>query len=94
MLHDTFLEGLEISLFSIMIVFIILAFVAMAISLLKHISVKEKPMTKPVEKEIAKPMSLSDIRDEDMMIAALVASIDYYNEINKDVRVVKVKEII
>ena len=42
---------------------------------------------------IKKSISLSDIKDEDMMVAALVASIDYYNEINKDVRIVSIKEI-
>lgn len=33
------------------------------------------------------------INDEDMMAAVLVASIDYRNEIKKDVKVVSVKEI-
>lgn len=33
------------------------------------------------------------ISDEDMMVAVLVASIDYRNEIKKDVKVVSVKEI-
>ena len=34
-----------------------------------------------------------EIKDDDMMVAVLVASIDYRNEIKKDVRVVSVKEI-
>lgn len=34
-----------------------------------------------------------EITDDDMMAAVLVATIDYQNEIKKDVRVVSVKEI-
>jgi Na+-transporting methylmalonyl-CoA/oxaloacetate decarboxylase gamma subunit len=93
MFSSVFTEGLEISLFSIFIVFLLLSIVTLAISLLKHITVKEKPQAKKEEKTITKPISLSDIKDEDMMVAALVASIDYYNEIKKDVRVVSIKEI-
>jgi Na+-transporting methylmalonyl-CoA/oxaloacetate decarboxylase gamma subunit len=93
MFNSVFTEGLEISLFSIFIVFLLLSIVTLAISLLKHIAVEEKPKTKTIEKTITKPISLSDIKDEDMMVAALVASIDYYNEIKKDVRVVSIKEI-
>lgn len=33
------------------------------------------------------------IKDDDMMAAVLVATIDYRKEINKDVRVVSVKEV-
>jgi Na+-transporting methylmalonyl-CoA/oxaloacetate decarboxylase gamma subunit len=93
MFSSVFTEGLEISLFSIFIVFLLLSIVTLAISLLKHITVKEKTQAKKEEKTITKPISLSDIKDEDMMVAALVASIDYYNEMKKDVRVVSIKEI-
>jgi len=34
-----------------------------------------------------------DIKDDDMMVAVLVASIDYQNETGKDVKLVSVKEI-
>ena len=93
MFNSVFTEGLEISLFSIFIVFLLLSIVTLAISLLRHIAIKEEPKTKPIETKVSKPLSLSDIKDEDMMVAALVASIDYYNEIKKDVRVVFIKEI-
>lgn len=35
----------------------------------------------------------TDIKDEDMMVAALIATIDYTNETKKDVRLVSIKEI-
>lgn len=94
MLTYNFFEGLEISLFSILIVFLLLGFVALSISLLKYVIVVEtKPEIKKINETVYKPLSLEDIKDEDMMVAALVASIDYYNEIKKDVRVISIREI-
>lgn len=94
MIYTVLSEGLLISLFSVLIVFLILGFVALSISLLKYIVIDNKPKTIFEEKEIRKFISLADIKDEDMMVAGLVASIDYYNEIQKDVRIVSIKEII
>lgn len=48
---------------------------------------KEEPK---VEEKVVKPV---EIDDEDKMVAVLVASIDYRNEIKKDVKVVSVKEL-
>lgn len=90
---STFSEGLSISIFSVFIVFVILGFIALAIESLKYFQTTEKPIMTPVKKTVQKPLELSDIKDEDMMVAALVASIDYYEEIKKDVRVVSIREI-
>jgi hypothetical protein len=38
-------------------------------------------------------LKLEDIKDDDMMAAALVATIDYYEETKQDVRVVSIKQI-
>ena len=86
---STLSEGLIISLFSVLIVFLILSVVAFSIYL--QYLIKEKQT--PVKNKFKKPFELSDIKDEDMMVAALVASIDYYDEIKKDVRVISIKEI-
>ncbi|MDD3712614.1 MAG: OadG family transporter subunit [Candidatus Izemoplasmatales bacterium] len=93
MLNYNFFEGVEISLFSILIVFLLLGFVALSISWLKYIVVENKPKEDLINKTSQKPISIADIKDEDMMVAALVASIDYYTEINKDVRVTSIREI-
>ena len=93
MIYNTLADGLLISLFSIMVVFLILGFVAISISLLTSMVIEKEVTETPEIKTIKKSISLSDIKDEDMMVAALVASIDYYNEINKDVRIVSIKEI-
>lgn len=93
MIYSTFSEGLLISLFSIIIVFLILGFVALMVSLLKYFVVSPTVEQVSLSEPFKKALSLSDITDEDMMVAALVASIDYYNEVKKDVRVISVREI-
>ena len=50
-----------------------------------------KKVEKPVE-NTAKPTQFNE-NDEDMVAAVLVATIDYRNEINQDVKLVSVKEI-
>jgi hypothetical protein len=49
-----------------------------------------KPMVVESEK---KKLSIEDIKDEDMMVAALIATIDYTNETKKDVRLVSIKQM-
>jgi Na+-transporting methylmalonyl-CoA/oxaloacetate decarboxylase gamma subunit len=93
MIYSLFTEGLLISLFSILIVFLLLGVVALSISLLKYFVVETKKDTPKEQEVIKKSIALSDIKDEDMMVAALVASIDYYNEIKKDVRIISIKQI-
>ena len=93
MIYSTFSEGLTISLFSVLIVFLILSVVAISISSLKYLVIEKKAEAPKVLKSVKKYISLDEISDEDMMVAALIASIDYYDEIKKDVRVVSIKEI-
>ena len=58
---------------------------------------KDKPIQEPQQtsEPIApvKPISIEDIKDEDMMVAVLVATIDYTHDKNADVRLVSVKQI-
>ena len=90
-IYISFPEGITISLFSILIVFLILFFISMVIESLKHIQLKEK---KPViVQEVKKKISIEDIKDEDMMVAALIASIDYQQVTKGDVQVLSIKEI-
>lgn len=89
---STLTEGLYVSLFSIAVVFVLLSLIALAIQSLKYIH--KKPKVIPIkEVKYVKPFELSDIKDENMMVAALVASIDYFEETKENVRVISVKEI-
>lgn len=83
----------------ILIVFAMLALLWGIVSLFKFIAPKPKK-EKEQAKEEATPVSqtkqgikLEDIKDDDMMVAALIATIDYHDEIKQDVRVVSIKEL-
>lgn len=57
---------------------------------------KKKTVEKQVEetpKVERKPLTIEDITDEDMMVAALIATIDYATEVKTDVRLVSIKQI-
>ena len=91
MILTSFLQSLEISVFSIVIVFVILYLVTLSVELLKKTqkTIIEKPVITP-EPDI---QSMDQITDEDMMVAALVASIDYREQTKTNVRVRSIKEI-
>ena len=62
--------------------------------------VKNKKNSKEEPEEVTKTPAVQtrtvtplDINDEDATVACLVASIDYHNEIGKDVRVVSCREV-
>jgi hypothetical protein len=84
-----FANGLIMSLFSIILVFIILYLLTLSVSLLK----KTKEVPKESIKQSNHSLKIEDITDPDMMVAALVASIDYQESTKKDVRLVSIKEI-
>lgn len=93
-------EGGLVVLICIIIVFLMLALLCGIVSLFKFISPKKKEMKKNDDANVvlsqvepAKPFTMEDITDDDMMAAALVATIDYHNEIHEDVRVISIKEI-
>ena len=84
-----FSNGLVMSLFSIIIVFLILYLLTLSISLLKKMKSKPTLLSKAPKQSI----KLEDITDPDMMVAALVASIDFQETTKKDVRLISIKEI-
>ena len=83
----------------IAIVFLMLILLCLIVSAFKYLPSKkeEKKETvakpQPVVSAPQKAFTMEDIKDEDMMVAALVATIDYHNETKEDVRVVSVKQI-
>lgn len=91
-----------ISVICVAIVFLMLILLCFIVKTFKYASANkedEKPEVKnevpaaPVVREPQKAFTMNDIKDEDMMVAALIATIDYHNETNEDVRVVSVKQI-
>jgi hypothetical protein len=59
----------------------------------KFFSKKKEDYTEAVKVEPVKKISIEDIKDEDMMVAALVATIDYAEEVKTDIRLVSIKQI-
>ena len=94
-----FVQALLVALVCILIVFGILVLLWGLVSLLKFVAPKAKEEPKqvaapaPAQAAPRKAISLADIKDEEMMAAALVATIDYHEETQEDVRVVSIKEI-
>ena len=95
-------EALLIALISIIIVFSVLLLIIININLLQKLlfskkAVKnEKPLETKKENQqtsVKKTVKNTEIKDEDMMVAALIATIDYTNETKKDVRLVSIKQI-
>ena len=84
-----FSNNIILSIVSIVIVFLILYLLTLSVSLLKKTN---KPVNQPVE-ILKQTLKLDDITDPDMMVAALVASIDYQEQVKKDIRLVSIKEI-
>ena len=92
-------EAALVAVVCIIIVFSMLALLWGVVAMFKYVAPKEE--VKPAAKKAApapvvapqKAFTMEDIKDEDMMAAALVATIDYHNETKEDVRVVSVKQI-
>lgn len=95
-----FFEALLVSLVAIAFVFLILFVIILCVSIMQKLFAsinKEEKTSKPVKAPVAKPVAKEvknvEIKDEDMMVAALIATIDYANETKKDVRLVSIKQI-
>ena len=93
-------DGALVSIASIVLVFLILAIIiGIAFASGKMIEKiadgkanETQNVNDNVKKEISQPAKLV-VTDEDAVVATLVASIDYRNQIKKDIKVISVKEI-
>jgi len=90
-------KGLLFSIIAIVIVFVILAVIIICVEALSKIKFKEevKPAAKPASvAQASKKLTMEDIKDEDMMVAALVATAEFVDETKeKDARLVSIKQI-
>ena len=90
-------DTLLFSLVAICIVFLVLIFLVLCVNLLSKIKFKEEKKEEPVfQKAVAnnKKLTIEDIKDEDMMVAALIATAEFVEETKeKDARLVSIKQI-
>ncbi len=94
----SFIDSLSITAICVLIVFIMLILLALVVASFQLFSGKkqEEPVQEveqPITYTQPSSLKLEDIKDEDMMVAALVATIDYHEETQQDVRVVSIKQI-
>lgn len=89
-------DGLLISFICILIVYAILFLITLAVEPLKKVGKKASASApRAAEPEIPAPKAfgIEDIKDEDMMVAALVAAIDARQTLKTDMIVKSVKEV-
>lgn len=96
----SFIDSLSITAICVLIVFSMLILLALVVAAFEWFKPKKKAPVQEVVKDVApvqyaqpSSLKLEDIKDEDMMVAALVATIDYHEETKQDVRVVSIKQI-
>ena len=89
--------GAIAALITILLVFLILALIILVTysvgKIIEKVSKKAKTKTTEVKNEPVPVKNPLNLDDEDAVVAALVASIDFRNQIKKDVKVVSIKEI-
>ncbi len=87
MILFTFMDGLLFSLLSVFLVILLIAIIIIAISPLKKLSNTKE------SSNISKEESSREIKDDDMMVALLVASIDYIETTAKEPYLKSIREI-
>lgn len=88
--------GIVFSIIAIVIVFLMLTLLILCIKLVSRIPFKDNVEVKTSQPEVktTKKFTIEDIKDEDMMVAALVATANFVDETkSKDARLVSIKEI-
>ena len=90
-------EGALCALVAILIVFAVLAVIILVSNLVSLAINSEKEtkaeVTNNSNNNVVTNTTTVDYNDEDVMAAILVATIDYRNEIKKDVKVINVREV-
>lgn len=88
MILTSLLDALGLSLFSIVMVFVLLLLVTAIVEGLKDQAKKKPPVVSTHQASDS-----VEIKDEDMLVAVLVATIDYREETKSNIIVKSVKEI-
>lgn len=89
-------DALSVSAFAIAFVFTILIIISIIISLLKYLPT-QKPQTSKANEIVsvpqASPFKIEDITDEDMMVAALIATIECSKDTNQNIKLKSIKQV-
>ena len=86
-------DGLFISLISIVLVFVILFVIVLNVDLLHVIFKNKKDVVVEEQQKVQVSKKSTEIKDEDMMVAALIATVEFNNETKEDAKLVSIKQI-
>lgn len=92
----SFGKALIVSLIAIILVFVVLLIIIGAVKLMQLIYDKVGKKEQPAEVKtapVAQTPKSVEITDEDMMVAALIATIDYKEETKQDAKLKSIKRI-
>ncbi len=91
------IEGIQVSVVAMLIVFSILIIISVTLTFFKHLNIfvkqdttETKTVNTPVKTETKTKL---DLNDEDATVACLVACIEASEDLGYDVKVVNVKQI-
>lgn len=91
-LHN-YSQGGIIAILSVVMVFVILLLIILLTEFIEGlINKSNKPVMESVVNNSPKAEAL-DLNDENKVVAALVASIDYRNQVKKNIKVISVREV-
>ena len=86
-------DGLFISLIAIVLVFVILYVIVLIVDLLHVIFKNKKDVVVEEQQKVQVSKKSTEIKDEDMMVAALIATVEFNNETKEDAKLVSIKQI-
>ena len=92
-------DGAIFSLIAMIIVFLVLMLIILCVNILSMVKFKGEKVEEKAQVSAnvqKKKLTIEDIKDEDMMVATLVATAEFMEETNakeKDVRVTSIKQI-
>ena len=86
-------DGLFISLIAIVLVFVILYVIVLIVDLLHVIFKNKKDVFVEEQHKVQVSKKSNEIKDEDMMVAALIATIEFNQETKEDAKLVSIKQI-
>ena len=86
-------DGLFISLIAIVLVFVMLYVIVLIVDLLHVIFKNKKDVVVEEQQKVQVSKKSTEIKDEDMMVAALIATVEFNNETKEDAKLVSIKQI-
>lgn len=91
----TFMEGINVAIVAMSVVFLILLLIMICLSFFKHLGKFEakEEVKEEVKTTTNRAVSKLDLNNEDMVVASLIATIDASEEYGCELKVVNIREL-